>query len=306
MRKKKRKVGRQLDLFTRKPLKEERKAVGTSGLMLNEFNGRTFRIFMKDGDPWWVASDVCQALKLKGNASQHTRRLDGDEKGMISIHTLGGEQQVEAVNEFGLYDLILRSKSQDDEVKQFRRWVTHEVLPSIRKTGGYHVKSERQIRYERRTRTADVNTIKARLDTVNSHLGLNKNCAVDGFKPNDFQDMHNLKYEEMFGLKASQIREILGMKPYETPLDRMGEVILMQVGHAVALTRKIVGLRTQERGSPLSPAETKEIMAECLRDVHASNSKALGPEFGYGVNDDPTRGLILDVVRNRLPQPSAS
>lgn len=85
-----------------------------------------------DGEPWFVASDVCRALEIDRTAA---RRLDDDEKGVRSIHTPGGPQDVTIVNEPGLYTLVLGSRK--PEAKAFKRWITHEVLPSIRKTGAY-------------------------------------------------------------------------------------------------------------------------------------------------------------------------
>lgn len=92
------------------------------------------RTVNKDGAPWFVAADVCRALELDKtwNALQ---RLDEDEKGTTSISTLGGQQEMSIVNEPGLYALVLGSRK--PEAKAFKRWITHEVLPSIRKHGAY-------------------------------------------------------------------------------------------------------------------------------------------------------------------------
>ncbi|BBP95942.1 hypothetical protein BSFA1_10710 [Burkholderia sp. SFA1] len=87
-----------------------------------------------DGEPWFVASDVCAALEI-GNTSMALMPLDDDEKGVSTIETLGGRQDVRTVSESGLYSLVMRSRK--PEAKQFKRWITHEVLPSIRKTGAY-------------------------------------------------------------------------------------------------------------------------------------------------------------------------
>jgi prophage antirepressor-like protein len=97
------------------------------------------RVIAVDGEPWFVAADVCAALDL-GNITNALNRLDDDEATLISIKgrtPTGGEveQQVNAVNESGLYSLILGSRK--PEAKPFKRWVTHEVLPAIRKTGRY-------------------------------------------------------------------------------------------------------------------------------------------------------------------------
>lgn len=72
---------------------------------------------------------------LETTTSNASRRLDSRDKGVRTVHTLGGKQQVTTVNESGLYDVILDSRK--PQAKRFRRWVTSEVLPSIRKDGGY-------------------------------------------------------------------------------------------------------------------------------------------------------------------------
>ena len=88
------------------------------------------------GDPWFVASDVCEALTI-GNSRDAVGRLDDDEKGVGTIDTLGGKQDVSIINESGLYSLIMTSRK--PEAKRFKKWVTSEVLPAIRKTGSYAV-----------------------------------------------------------------------------------------------------------------------------------------------------------------------
>ena len=107
-----------------------------SALEVFDGNGWTVRAFAQDGEPWFVARDVCDAL-LIANSRDALAALDEDEKGVGSTDTPGGVQQVAIVNEAGLYGLILRSRKR--EAKEFRRWVTHEVLPALRKTGQYVV-----------------------------------------------------------------------------------------------------------------------------------------------------------------------
>lgn len=101
-----------------------------------QFNNDQFgqlRVVKDDnGEPWFVARDVCNALGLDHTAH---RRLDADEKGLTKVQTLGGMQTVTTINESGLYTLMVRSNKEC--VKPFRKWVTGEVLPSIRKKGGY-------------------------------------------------------------------------------------------------------------------------------------------------------------------------
>lgn len=86
------------------------------------------------GEPWFVLKDVCNILGIS-KYRDTAARLDADERGSVEVDTLGGTQQVIAVNESGLYHVILRSDK--PEAAPFRKWVTSEVLPSIRKNGGY-------------------------------------------------------------------------------------------------------------------------------------------------------------------------
>lgn len=97
------------------------------------------RTVQVNGEPWFVLADVCKVLEL---SSPHkvAERLDGDEKGRNQIPTLGGVQEMAVVNESGLYTVILRSDK--PQAKPFRKWVTSEVLPSIRKHGSYSVQSQ--------------------------------------------------------------------------------------------------------------------------------------------------------------------
>ena len=92
------------------------------------------QVVMKNGEPWFVARDVCECLEL-GNPRTSIALLDEDEKGVQTMDTPGGAQEMSIISEPGLYSLILRSRK--PEARDFKRWITHEVLPSIRRTGGY-------------------------------------------------------------------------------------------------------------------------------------------------------------------------
>ena len=101
------------------------------------------RALSVEGEPWFVAKDLADALSY-GNTGQLTRILNEDEKGMQILHTPGGDQQFSMVSESGFYHAVLQRRSswiQDkakrSNVEAFQRWVTHEVLPAIRRTGGY-------------------------------------------------------------------------------------------------------------------------------------------------------------------------
>ena len=83
---------------------------------------------MRDGEPWFVAADVCKALEI-ANSRDALTRIDDDEKGVASTDTLGGKQEVAIVNKPGLYSLVLGSRK--PEAKVFKRWVTSEILPYV-------------------------------------------------------------------------------------------------------------------------------------------------------------------------------
>ena len=101
------------------------------------FNSTEFgqvRTMVINGSPWFVAKDVCECLGITKHRDA-VSRLDGDERGSVEVDTLGGTQQMAAVNEYGLYNLVLSSRK--PSAKAFKRWITHEVIPAIRKHGAY-------------------------------------------------------------------------------------------------------------------------------------------------------------------------
>ena len=99
-----------------------------------EYGESKVRVVIKNGEPWFVARDVCDILKHT-NSRVAVDRLDDDEKGVSKVYTPGGLQEMTVVSESGLYTLVLTSNL--PEAKRFKRWVTHEVLPAIRQTGQY-------------------------------------------------------------------------------------------------------------------------------------------------------------------------
>lgn len=100
-----------------------------------DYEGTNFRALQDSaGEPWFVAADVATILGYR-MASDMTRRLDDDEKGTRSVRTPGGDQDMTVISEAGLYSAVLGSKI--PEAKAFKRWVTHEVLPAIRRHGVY-------------------------------------------------------------------------------------------------------------------------------------------------------------------------
>lgn len=109
-----------------------------NNVQIFDFEENPVRVIERDGEPWFVAADVARVLEYE-HTPHATRLLDDDEKGVHKVDTLGGNQEMTVINESGLYHLIVLSKK--PEAKRFRKWVTAEVLPSIRKTGRYEMPS---------------------------------------------------------------------------------------------------------------------------------------------------------------------
>ena len=106
-----------------------------SSIVSFNFVAQSVRVVMRGDEPWFVAADVCEALTI-ANHRDAVAKLDEDEKDGVGItDAIGREQETTVINESGLYSLILTSRK--PEAKKFKKWVTAEVLPAIRKTGRY-------------------------------------------------------------------------------------------------------------------------------------------------------------------------
>lgn len=106
---------------------------------LQIFNSEEFgqvRTMVIDGEPWFVGKDVAEALGYERPTDTVRKRVDDEDRGISKMETPSGKQEMTIINESGLYTLVLGSKL--DSAKRFKRWVTSEVLPAIRKTGSYN------------------------------------------------------------------------------------------------------------------------------------------------------------------------
>lgn len=122
----------------KKVVKEVVKQEQGNNVLDFQFEGHDVRAIAIDGEPWFVGKDVAEALgygKGKSITNAVTNHVDDEDKGVTKIMTPGGRQKMVIINESGLYSLILSSKL--DSAKKFKKWITSEVLPSIRKNGGY-------------------------------------------------------------------------------------------------------------------------------------------------------------------------
>lgn len=160
------------------------------------FEGSDIRVLRKDGSLWWIAKDVCEVLGLS-NVSDAVSKLDEDEKDVASTDTLGGKQNLLIVNESGLYSLILGSRK--TEAKRFKRWVTHDVIPSIRQTGSYSLDSitpSQQLQA--------ILMLDGRQQEFEERIGrIENNTTIDYGQQNDLRNLGNRRIVQLFGGKEA-------------------------------------------------------------------------------------------------------
>lgn len=133
------------------------------------------RVFNINNEPWWILADVCKILELS-NPSKVSQRLDDDEKANCELGLSGGETNI--INESGLYSVILRSDK--PQAKQFKRWVTHEVLPSIRQTGSYSTLQ---------APVSDFDSLSRRIEALEKEALLRRVDALEAaYKNEDYYD----------------------------------------------------------------------------------------------------------------------
>lgn len=158
------------------------------------------RHVMIDGEPWFVLADVAAVLTV-GNSRDVTRALDADEKGVATIDTPGGQQELTIINESGLYSMILRSRK--PHAKAFKKWVTSEVLPAIRKTGRYEAKQLDEIEVAERYLAA----LKAKRALEQANAKLSEELSIAAPKVDKWERFMNS--DGLIGM--SELGGVLGM-----------------------------------------------------------------------------------------------
>ena len=228
----------------------------TNELQLFSYNSQQVRTVVQDGEPWFVAKDVCDILEIK-DVSMATQSLDDDEKGTSKIGTLGGMQTMTTISEPGLYALVLKSRK--PEAKQFSRWVRHEVLPSIRKTGSYSIRytspalppgavDGAKTIFE--TAGLKDNQLSLALDKIyRRHIGYSALEAgdVELIAPTAHQVLTPTNIGERFGLKAHCVNKILAEAGFQRKMANSWEALPLGEPYAVMVD---VGKR-QGDGTPV-------------------------------------------------------
>ena len=142
----------------------------TNALQVFNFEQQSIRVILQNGEPWWVAKDVCDILSIV-NSRDAVSALDDDEKNTVGISDgKRGNPNMSIVSESGLYALIMRGNK--PEAKKFRKWVTSEVLPSIRKTGSYSVndKEAQKLKLAEERLAIQAKNANARLAKIIQHM----------------------------------------------------------------------------------------------------------------------------------------
>lgn len=191
------------------------------------------RTMVKDGEPYFVGKDVANILGYTNSRKAIGDHVDEEDKGVTKCDTLGGVQELTVINESGLYSLILSSKL--PTAKKFKRWVTSEVLPAIRKTGGYPVPKERS---EYKAQEIKARMLNARVRESNQYLKIASQIdipeyryilqakaaeALNGGVPVlPLQEVERRTYSateigKMFGVSANKIGKLANMHRLKTP-----------------------------------------------------------------------------------------
>lgn len=190
----------------------------------------SIRTLQQNEDVLFVAADVCKALEIK-NATQAVDRLDEDEKAMLNIGLRGGNTNV--VNEYGLYSLVLTSRK--PEAKAFKRWITHEVIPAIRKTGAYSSSSSHT---KEMLAEAKLNNSRARLAAEFRKIA--ERTEIPEYKA----ICHQKAAEALTGAKLLPMQEVQRRTYSATEIGKQLGISAMKVGQLA----KRYNLKTPEYG----------------------------------------------------------
>ena len=166
------------------------------------------RTVLQDGQPWFVALDVCNALELK-NSRKAVSRLDDDEKADVTLSDGSQSRHMTIINEPGLYSLVLSSRKPEAKAKAFKRWITHEVIPSIRRTGSYGVPNNLA---DTIIKLADcVNNLSRRIEALESKPQALPAPAIDVMDRKRWMRLVNKKLDVIVEITDFSRNEILSM-----------------------------------------------------------------------------------------------
>jgi prophage antirepressor-like protein len=174
-----------------------------NNLMNFDYEERPVRVIRDEaGAPWWVARDVCDILGIKNHRDALAKGLDDDEKGVEKADTLGGSQDLLTINESGLYNLIIRSNK--SEAKKFRKWVTAEVLPSIRMNGHYSITGV-QVPFTSGEAVISVQRLGEAAQGIKAAMIM---ARAFGFRDQEARSMANKLVKKLTGIDGLELLEV--------------------------------------------------------------------------------------------------
>lgn len=286
---------------------------------IQSFNFNTtspVRAFEKDGLTWFVAADVCKALEIQ-NPTQALEKLDDDERSMFNIgrsEIHGGGGNVNIINESGLYILILRSRKameQGSTAWKFRKWVTSEVLPTIRKTGGYQISDGLPAKTTADDRTGLRQAVAALvgrkgIDYSSAYSMIHQRFNVEAIEDIPAEQLPEaVAYVHALTLHTGLVGEVLDREPLPTPQPalpissnalydlavavrygawaiQMGKDVsapLKQLGCKQAVTMWTVWAETRSRLK--AAANALEALSQCTDAEHAAKIRPMLPEIRH-------------------------
>lgn len=217
------------------------------------------RTIEKDGEPWFVGKDVADILGYSNARDALAKRVDAEDKGVAKCDTLGGVQNLTVINESGLYSLILSSKLPD--AKKFKRWVTSEVLPSIRKTGNYSMQQADTLAIQRMEAEARQNrAIAMRINAENRRMKLLlEHPNMDQISPIALETMGLKRLEQVTGV---DVGNALPKTEQTYSATEVGKMLGGISANKIGTTANRNGLKTEEYGIKVmdkSRYSTKEV-----------------------------------------------
>ena len=161
-----------------------------------------------NGEPWFVGKDIADALGYQNGSRDIDRHVDEDDKATVAIHDGSQNRNVTIINESGLYSLIMSSKM--EKAKEFKRWVTSEVLPSIRKTGAYDIrKDSRELDIEEKKADAMIADANARIEATRIEKAkLLMEMSNLNISPQASQALVSCASEVLTGIKCIPLPEV--------------------------------------------------------------------------------------------------
>ncbi|MCY8344997.1 Bro-N domain-containing protein [Bacillus haynesii] len=243
------------------------------------YQDQQVRTVVKDGEPWFVAKDVCDVLGIT-DARKSVNLLDEDERNSVPItDSLGRDQETFIINEPGLYSLILRSRK--PEAKQFKRWITHEVIPTIRKTGSYQME---QPKTPLEVLQGTINQLVEHDKRMNQLEGQVNNIS-------NIVSMNNVGWREKINVILKRIaKNWTGVEPYRSVVNLSYERLEQRAGCKLDIRLNNRQERALSRGmtkSYVKKINKLDVIAEEKRlvEIYIQIVKEMAIQFKVNIND---------------------